>query len=747
MITGSCLSRASAVSALILFSQAAHAQPTQASPSTTAPNTAPVGNTETTAAATAPDAATSNVPTAVAENVAPSGEIVVTAQRRTQQLQKVPLTVTALSATQLEAAGVSQVVDLSGFVPNVAVRVQANGVQLFMRGVGSNTGASPGDEPSISTYVDGMYNPFGASVAAYALPSIQRIEVLKGPQGTLFGRNSTGGVIQIITKDPSTEHFSGEASIGYANFETLTAKAYVSAPLGHTLGLGITFYHDKQSKGYGRNITLGTETFRHDDTDLRAKLLWTPTPTTEIRLIGEYHHYKSDAPQFQLAQGVISPRNGSTYPGKYNTQGNFDELNRLNDYSLSAKVDQDLGSLHFANQLTYRWYRNQTRQDLDTVAVPFLNADLFGRANVLTNETQLFGPKGSKLDWLIGAFYFRMDGGYHPFHEEGQATGAQPFLDVITNQKIDSFAIYGQATYSVTDSTRVTVGLRNTWEDRRFDGRIEGAGHAVITGPIVAFKSYSKPTWRLALAQDFTPAINGYVSYNRGIKSGGFSMTSPTTPGYDPEQIDAYEIGLKAQLFDRVLTLNPALFHYKYKDIQVRQNKEGSNIVRNAAAAENEGFDLDYSIRPGGGFSVTGGIGYLWKAKFTDYVGAQANAMNGATTFIDATGNRLINAPKWTVSSQAQYQTPVAPETSLTFAFGGAYESSSFTQPDNRFKYPKHLLLNGSVAVDWRNFEGRLWMTNITNKEYYSYRSEGTFGDFQVRGAPRSYGVTLSATY
>lgn len=746
-MTCSGLYRTSAAAALIVFSQAAHGQPTQSNPSEANPKPAPVGNQETTTAATAPDAATSKLPTAAAETNPPNGEIIVTAQRREQQLQRVPLTVTALSAAQLENVGVRQIVQLSAIVPNVAVRVQANGIQLYMRGVGANTGASPGDEPSIATYIDGMYNPFGASVAAYNLPSIQRVEVLKGPQGTLFGRNSTGGVIQIITKDPSLDTVTGDASIGYGSYETIEAKGYLSVPLARDLAVGLSLYENKQGKGFGHNITLGNETFRHDDTDVRGKFLWSPGPSTQVRVIGEFQHYHSDAPQFQLAQGVVSfLDHTSTYPGKYNTQGNYNELNRLNDYSASGKLDQDLGTLHFADQATYRYYQQETRQDLDTTKIPYLNADLFGKARVFTNEAQLFGPKHSNLDWVIGAYYFHMNGGYDPFHEVGLATGSLPFLDVFANQTISSFALYGQATYTIAGTTHVTVGLRDTWEKHELSGRNQAPGGVVLKSITQSEKS-TKPTWRFALAHDFTPTINGYVSYNRGIKSGGYSMTSPFTQGYQPEQLDAYEAGIKAQLFNNFLTFNPAVFHYNYKNIQVRQLFNSSNIITNAAAAQTEGFDFDYSIRPGGGFNLSGGFGYLWKAKFTDYKNALGYFKNGGSFYFDATGNRLVNAPKFTASSEATYQTYVSPGTKLLFALGAAYESSSFTQSDNRFKYNAHLLFNSSVTLDWKRYEARLWMNNITNAEYYSYRSEGTFGDFQVRGEPREVGVTFGVHF
>jgi iron complex outermembrane recepter protein len=693
-------------------------------------------------AASAPQGSTASAP----QEDTGTAEVVVTAQRKAENLQKVPIAVTALSNDQLSNAGATQIVNLSGVVPNLASRVQANGIQLYIRGIGANTGASPGDEPSVSTYIDGMYMPFGSSVAAASLPNVERVEVLKGPQGTLFGRNATAGVIQLVTSDPSRTGVTGQASLGYGNYQTVVAKAYVSGPMTSWLAGDVAVYREKQADGYGTNLAKGIDTFTNADFEVRSKLLITPTDTTEIRLIGDYHQYRSDAPEYQLAQGAISPYDHvTTYPGAYNTQGNYDPIDYLREFSASIKLDQDIGALHFSNQSTYRDFLNIVRQDYDTTPVAVLNANLNGIARVLTNETQLFGPKDSRLQWIVGAYYFDLNGGYDPFNQTGSLTGANAFVNVFTDQRIKSISGYGQATYAITDTTHLTLGLRNTAEARDLYSRTELPTKInPATGQHI---DSNKWTWRFALAQDFTDALNGYVSYNRGIKSGGFSMTAPAAPGYAPEQLDAYEAGFKSLMLDHTLRLNLAAFFYHYENIQVRQGLAGSNIVTNAAAGKSSGIDLDYNWQPLARFSMSGGLGWLPIAKFTDYPSAASNVANGgASIFFDATDHRLSNAPKITASTTAQYVQPLG-RSDLAFNVGVTYESYSFANADNRLQYPSHTLLNGSVTWSLNNFSVKAWMNNATDATYYTYRSPNANGDLQVQAPPRTYGVTLTQKF
>jgi iron complex outermembrane recepter protein len=673
-------------------------------------------------------------------------EIVVTAQRRAENLQKVPIAVTALSSEQLSNAGANQVVNLSGVVPNLASRVQANGIQLYIRGIGANTGASPGDEPSVSTYIDGMYMPFGASVAAAALPNVERVEVLKGPQGTLFGRNATAGVIQLVTRDPSTTGVTGEASLGYGNYQTVTAKAYVSGPLTSWLAADVAVYKDHQADGFGTNLQTGADTFIHDDVDVRSKWLITPSDTTQIRIIGDYHHYTSDAPQYQLAQGAVSPYDHtSTYPGPFNTQGNYAPLDYLREFSTSIKLDQDIGALHFSNQSTYRDYVNDTRQDYDTTPLPVLNANLNAIARVLTNEAQLFGPKDSRFQWIAGTYYFDMNGGYDPFNEVGSLTGSNAYVNLFADQRIKSISGYGQGTYSLTDSTRLTLGLRNTAEAHDLYTRTELPTE--VTNPFYQRISSDKWTWRLALAHDLSADLNSYISYNRGIKSGGFSMTSPTSPGYQPEQLDAYEVGLKSLLFGHTLRLNAAAFYYKYDNIQVRQGLAGSNLVTNAAAGQSSGLDIDYNWQPLDRFGLSGGLGWLPLAKFTNYSNAASNlADGGASIFFDATDHRFSNAPKVTASTTAQYLQPLG-GSDLIFNVGATYESFSYANADNRLRYPDHTLLNTSITWKRDSFSLKAWMNNATDAVYYTYRSPNANGDLQVQAPPRTFGVMATQKF
>jgi iron complex outermembrane receptor protein len=669
-------------------------------------------------------------------------EIVVTAQRRSEKLQDVPIAVSAVTAAQLSSTGTVDTQSLQLAVPGLTINRTGNEGNVFIRGVGTNL-VGPNVEQAVAIYVDGVYYA-SPEASIFGFNNIDRIEVLKGPQGTLFGRNTTGGVIQIITKDPSHSP-AMNVDLGYANYNTVNASIYGTTGLSDRVAVDFAGTYNNQGTGWGTNIFNGQQVDKQavNDVALRSKLLVDLTDTTRIKLIGDYTH-SYDNNTYRLAQGVTGP-DGTVFPGRYNANSNFPEYSRLNASGISAQIEQGLGSVKLVSISAYRNLNSLWSLNQDGVPAA-LTEDIFPQhVQTFSQELQLVGPQSSAYNWVVGAFYYSEKAGF------GNASVAlAPGTIFITDyQGTKSYALFAQGTYNITDTTGVTAGLRETYEDQKFvvnDYTVFGSG-----GPLPdAKQNFQKLTWRLALNQKFTEDIMGYLSYNRGFKSGGYNVAGPADAPYKPESIDAYEVGLKSVVFERRLRLNAAAFWYEYRDIQAQIPIPGGTKVLNGPKARVKGVEADFEARLTNELTLTGGGTYL-HGRYVSYPNApfvnSAGELAAGPT--DASGKTTIASPNFTGNLALDYKIQstfgtVDPEVSVS------YNSGFFYYPDNRIRQPSYTLLN--TAVSWTPPTGRytvrLWGRNLTDRLYYIGRSEQVGNsDIDRAAAPRTYGINISASF
>lgn len=682
-------------------------------------------------------------------------EIVVTAQRTSQSLQQVPIAVTAVTSADLANRQITSSLNLEAAVSNLTLTQNGVSVTPFLRGVGSNQ-SNPNDEASVATYIDGVYIP-SVTGNIFKFNNVERIEVLKGPQGTLFGRNATGGVIQIITRDPSHDPLL-DASIGIGTKGTVEASAYASAGLGETAAIDIAASFDRNG-GYGKDINRNADIFKHNQLGLRSKLLWTPGATTEIRLSADYSRLNSTGTDYQLRQGVIGVDGVTSYPGKRKTNTDWKNIGDNDIYGASLRVDQDLDFARLVSITGYRHVKGNFHLDQDATPFPLVQADINQFAESYSQEVQLLSPKSSKVDWLLGGYYFHAKYAYTPLTIGGLAAFPLPSIDLFGDQKTDSYSAYGQVTYPILENTKITAGLRYTHEKQDTNGRTESGGVAFphpdnpdhCPGAITdcpQSQSINKLTWRVAIDQQFSDDVLGYISYNRGIKSGGFNMINAGTDGYRPEILDAYEAGLKMQFLDRRVRLNMAAFIYDYQDIQVFNITGGGAVLTtNAAAARVHGFDGDLTIKASQNLTLSAGVGIL-DGQYTDFPNATftpASPLDGPQVPGDATGNRMIYAPKFSSNATIDYRIP----TSMgEFGINASVSQRSkiYVSAANRLAIPGYAVVNGSLS--WtsndEHFGVQLWARNLFNRDYYINRTEQALGDIQFLAPPRTIGVTLS---
>lgn len=682
-------------------------------------------------------------------------DIIVTAQKRAENMQKVPIAISAVSPAQLENRAVVATEDLGKAVPGLVILNTAGILQPRLRGIGTQS-VSAGNESPVATYIDGVYIVSGADININ-MSDVAQVAVLKGPQGTLFGRNATGGVLQFTTRDPSQD-FELDATTGIDNYATWRSHLYAGGGVSTNLAAGFSVSYVKQGDGWGKNIVTGNDIRKiDDDLTLRGKLVFDNGPTN-IKLAGDYHYGRnSNAPAFRPFPGledympfpVPQPRN------KWSVVNIVDPVFKHDGYGASLTVKQDVGIADLVSITAYRDSSAFYRFVSGPTSVPLVYIDINYNSKQFTQEVQLVSRSGGAFNWAIGAYYFWNNANANP---DGQIVYVLPanLQSVTTGRQItNSIAGFAQGTLKVTDSTRFTAGFRYTYEKK--DGLGSGYTRLLATGTIIPTftdsktkLSFEKPTWRLAVDQDIGPNVIVYASYNRGFKSGGISPTNFTQPPFKPEKIDAFEVGFKSDLFDRKARFNAAAFYYDYTNIQVnRYLPTGTAVTYNGEGAEIYGIDADFEAKISSRLHLNGGLTWLIKADFLSFPEAQFSIPNlnaGPTFFVgDATGHRVPHSPKLTYTVGIDYEIG-----NFLFNVNDSYNSGYFGDVDNFLKQGSFHFIGASATwtSDNQKYSVRLWGNNLLDKAVISQMPSVARGyEASYPNAPRTYGVTLSAKY
>jgi iron complex outermembrane receptor protein len=527
---------------------------------------------------------------AEAEQSAESGtleEITVTAERRQENLQVVPITVDTVSGVDAAARGTTSIQSLLTVIPNLTFTTASNSTNTYIRGVGDNS-ASFNNEPSTAVYVDGVYNAQAQALTSFNFNNVQQIEVLKGPQGTLFGRNSTAGVIQILTPDPK-QQLGGKLEAGYGNFGTIRANGYVTGGVSDKLAGDLSVLYIDQRDGFGTDLTTGTPTFLQKEIALRSKWLYDLSDATKIRFTADYANFDSGGASDQFVPISAGLGNHGPYAGPWNVYGNPFQNDNI-QYGAALTLDQDIGSLlHFVSISSYRWVSGYQAIDSDFTALNINEILQHYDSHYVTQEFHLLNQNPGWLTWLVGAYYYgNQVWGSDPRIQYG--TGLpQGYREYRGVQNVASGSIFGQATAQLIDKLKLTLGVRYTDETIKAFSQTENKAQAIVAGggPFAQEIRSDPLTWRAALDYQLTPDLMGYLSYNKGFKSGGYNLSSPGSAPFFPEHVDAVETGIKSEFLDHRIRLNVAGFYYYYRDIQVAIVLGGNQLFVNAAAARN----------------------------------------------------------------------------------------------------------------------------------------------------------------
>lgn len=693
------------------------------------------------------------------------GEIIVTAQKRSENLQTVPVAVAVVTSAQLQASGIRGLADIKMAAPGVEVQ-NSNGYAFpIIRGVGSKANA-PGVENPIAVYVDGVYYA-AAPAALMNFNNIAQVEALKGPQGTLFGRNATGGLIQIITKDPKQE-FGGEINLSYGNYDTKQGSLYLTGGISNNLSADIAFSGTAMGDGYGTNRLSGKDVYRiYHDINLRSKWLLDLGEQTQLRLIFDYSDTRNNTSVQRVARNApVPPPFGPSFGGSpWDVESNVDPIIELEGGGASLRIDHDFGAVSLATITAYRKTDFFTTWDYDYTGTPGRQAIVTQKDHQFSQEVQLLSPSNQRITWVLGAYYFDAAGEFDPFSvrlfgpaQQSTPSGVRNRTHTFSRQGTSSISGFGQATAKLFGGLSATAGLRYTSERRTLDAVqyqfFTNGQSSVLIPQDEKANRFKKLTWRLALDYQFENGLLLYASYNRGFKSGGFNPTSLTIPPYDPEVLDSYEAGFKSSLFDRRVRFNSSFFYYDYKDIQVQIPAVTGQGIYNAASAHIYGAEAELDARVTEQLSIKLGYQYL-HGRYTDFPSAQLAVPNPngllAITRGPATDNHTILSPKSTVSASANYQVPVG-SGEMNFNLSYYYNSGYYHEPDNLLRQPSYSLVNASVRYESEDgFSFAIWGKNLGNKAVANYASVQNFGALGVEriayAAPRTYGVTLGKTF
>ena len=709
---------------------------------------------------TAPAAA--QTATTVSDESEGGDVIIVTARRREENLLDVPIAVSAFSGESLEMRGALDITEIGNITPNTTLETSRGSnstLSAFIRGIGQQDPVS-GFEPGVGIYLDDVYlnRPQAGVLDIY---DVERIEVLRGPQGTLYGRNTIGGAVKYVTKRlPQEFSLSARATVG--TYKQADGVLTVSAPIGDVLRVGGSVARLSRG-GFGDNLTTGLENYNKD--------LWAARGTVElggygapvsIRINGDYTHDKSDPRGgHRLIRGLQS--GAPVLDNVYDTRGGLvDPKQDIEAYGLSMNIAVDL-----SDALTLRsisaWRKDDTFTPIDFDALPAADVDVPGGYfnEQISQEVQLLVDAGP-FSGMVGAYY--LDATADTLFDVRLFTTLGG-LTAFTKAAVDTetYAVFGDFTYNFTDQLSLSVGGRYTWDERTANilrQNYLGGGSPFFGGAGVPFggastnfngkRSFKKFTPRVSISFKPSPDHNIYASFSQGFKGGGFDPRGVGTNAPDlngngirgendevaaflsfrPESVDSYEVGYKGNLFDGGLTFALAGFYADYSDVQIPGSvacivgglPSFCGVTSNAGKATFKGVELEFNARLGESFAtdgdrlnLLGAVGYI-DAQFDEYITNIASVPTDVAAF-----RNVQNTPKWTASATLAYMTPVgAGRLNLGTTVSYRSRTSQFEIPNPYIDQSSYALVDASLVYTSPDDRWSIGLhgKNLTDKEY-----------------------------
>lgn len=683
-----------------------------------------------------------------------SPDIIVTAQRRSQSLQDVPVTVTVFGAEEIQQARIQSVGDIVTRTPGLSFDVfPPSQPRLAVRGIGSSDKGAAGD-PSSAVFLDEIYLGRPAAVAFDAF-DLERIEVLKGPQGTLFGRNVVGGAVNVITRRPDPTRIDAQAEVTYGNFDRLDGAGFINLPIGGRGAIRLSGAY-RSHDGYAYNPNLDRHVDDEDRLSGRFQFLAEPTDTLRLHFTLDATRDRATGPaQHVLDLDLTDPLSaGYTVDRDPNrTYGSEVGFQDRDTVGVRGEIawDSPFATVTFLGSFRDLDYRNS--YDFDGNQPPANRVNISGgeaeQSELSSQEVRLSSLPGSRLNWVVGFFHYHQDVVRQDvFTLDTRFVAAVPLTEIYDQDaRLDSIAVFGDVTVPLGDKFELLGGVRYSRDDKTYRVR-NTRSDAPLRGDeffdVTPRNDWDDVTWRGGV--NFKPTDDHlfYGLVSRGFKSGGFQDTPSSaadalTP-FDPETAIQYELGQKSRLFGGRLIWNNTLYWLDYKDLQTRQAQpDGSILTNNAGRATIKGYETQLTARPFGGLTLSAAYAYT-DAKFDEFDDAG----------VDRSGNRISRTPRHKVTLSPSY----------SFAIGGAeatlaadyrYESLIFDDNSNQPPEirPATHFVDARVVIE--NIADRLslsvWGKNLTDERTRVFQSVFLGANFGTFNPPRTYGVTLGWKY
>ena len=678
------------------------------------------------------------------------GDIVVTAQRREERLQDVPLSVSAFSGTQLQALGVRSTRDLQLVNPSLTFAQSSYSPQPTIRGIGTR-GVGANDESVVPVYVDGVYQPVLTSLLT-DFNDVERVEVLRGPQGALFGRNSTGGAINIITVEPRPE-LDGRFSVSYGRFDERIIKGYVSGGTDLVQTELAALYH--QDSGYLRSAVdpSGHKEGRTDNVSVHGKVRLTPNDTVEVILAGGHQHNRDTLTAYQ------HPLNGQSavrrlFPAQYVTVGDYQyastpgltrpTVGDLDNASATEKLHFDRIDLTAISG--YSKYRLTAAVDSDGEPPPYVLFPLTNFSRSFIQELYASTTGSGPFQLIVGGTYFWQSAGT----DYQVTTNGKPSINTRGVQRTNSYAAYAQASYNITDKLSIVAAGRYTTEHKDFNvlNRLLATNNRINAK--AKFNDFS-PSGTIKYA--FTPDANIYVRAAHGFKSGLFPVGTFADTPVQPEKVWQYEAGAKVAV-GHWLHANIAGYYSTYKDQQVNIRIGSLSTLQNAASSRIYGVEGDLTITPVRDLNLFVS-GTRLSARYETYRNASGTALvlnaagqpaGGAANIVfDASGRILPRVPLFSVSTGFNYRYTIGDGDAVLLSSNYNHVGKTFRDADHRVQTPRRNSLNAEIGYRLARYGSTvsLFGLNLLNDTYPVYILTGTTADSVLYEKPRSYGIRL----
>ncbi len=689
-------------------------------------------------------------------------EIVVTAQRRAENLQDVNIAATSVSGEDLAGKAVVRQLDLQNIAPGLSIVKAGLTESVNIRGIGLASG-SPQVSNGVASYLDGVFQPPIVSTGSFY--DIASIEVLRGPQGTLVGSNSTGGAIFINTNKPKLGQIGGAINLEYGNYNHLGLNGALNLPLGETLAVRVAGLYTKRDSYYTDLGTYKNTPDSLDEQDVRGQILWKPG-NFSAHYKAEFIHRKTGGYAYQpiLTTGQSVNRTNIPYVLNYNTPTKNDEDAFINSLELKYETD---GGLTIRALGAYQNKRIRNLYDSDATQVGTSGQSQYVRERQTSGEINIISPTTGKFSYILGGYYQRNKINVRIFNFNSatnvQTQWIEPDTDKVTT------GLFAQGNYKLTEQLELQAGLRYS------HFKVDGAGGVYVgrgpdglnlPGINVAPQTGHHADGRMSgkVALNWKPNEDNliYVFAARGYKPGGINPPTPPGAEFTPETVMDYEAGWKASFMDRHIKTQIGVYYNDYKNFQqqVLNPVSGRTGILNIAAAKVKGFEGQIQAKFGG-FGFDGGIAYTDSSlgastlvNTRNIPGFNANAAlpqctatltTGCTDYTpfisNTTGGQLLFAPKWTWNMGAEYSVPLlggslTPRLQLSHV--GPQFTSLFYNPVTD-RLAAHDLLSGQISFDRGPLHLEVYGTNLTKQFYVS----GQNGNNEFYGSPQEYGIRL----